>query len=412
MGGRARGRADVTRRGPAWAEALEITRPKRAKQTRPGLAGRSDGEPIPTAFEPAAPRRAFSAPTREWYERRLTGWGSSEAPQLLGISRWKPARVAVEEKARRIIPDPDAPERLRLRLGRELEPVLALHLLELGQERGLLTAGRYRRSSRLYRLRAAPFVIANVDGFADDALAELKTDAFGYEPWGPEDGDPARSVPAMYYAQVQHALAATGRRRALLLALIGLNDRKLYEIPRHETFILGLLEVEEAAWAAVTAARARLAQDPDADIEDLLPAFDASPASAALLRKRYPVDDGLILPATAEQEQRIGELRAAKIAELEAHRRYLEAETRVVDAIGPAAGLSSSLGTVTFRRPADADHVEWEKAADAYRAMLEKLGADPDALARIVQEYTSTREGSRRIWLPRAWSKSGAVPGE
>lgn len=388
--------------------------------TRPILGGRSSGERVPAGNSPSAPRRAPSSPDRQWYERRLTGFGASDAPALLGISRWKPARVLVEEKARRIIPDPDAPERLRLRLGRELEPVLAAHLIEVGRERGLLTWGRYRRSSRLYRLRAYPFAITNVDGFADDALAELKTDAFGYEPWGPEDGEPARSVPAHYYAQVQHALAVTGRRRALLLVLIGLNERRLYEIPADQDFAADLLELEAPLWAAVEQARGRLAADPAADIEDLLPPFDASPASAALIRKRYPVDDGLVLPATAEQEQRIAELRAAKLAELEAHRRYQEAETRVVDAIGGAAGLSSSLGTVTFRRTADAVTVEWEDVAAelARRLIAEREGYDANLeadreraeaeLAAVVAEHSKPRPGSRRIWLPRSWTKSAS----
>jgi predicted phage-related endonuclease len=318
--------------------------------------------------------------------------------------------VLVEEKARRIIPDPDAPERLRLRLGRELEPVLSAHLLELAQERGLLPAGaKYRRSSRLYRRpRPDGFVIANVDGFAGDALAEIKTDDFGYEPWGDEDGDPSRTVPAHYYAQVQHALAATGRARAFLLALIGLHERRLYEIPVDPAFVADLLEVEAGAWMAVELARARLASDPAADIEDLLPAFDAGPVSAALIRKRYPVDDGLVLPATPVQEQAIAELRAAKLAELESHRRYLEAETRVVDAIGKAAGLSSPHGTVTFRRTADAQHTDWAAVAAEYREELAGQLHHPD-FEELEARHTKTREGTRRLWLPRSWSKPGSV---
>jgi hypothetical protein len=126
------------------------------------------------------------------------------------------------------------------------------------------------------------------------------------------------------------------------------------------------------------------------------------------------VDDGLVLPATPEQEQRIAELRAAKLGELEAHRHYLEAETRVVDAIGAAAGLSSPHGTVTFRQTADATHVDWAALArELFHREFPTLEGD-DLTAAVDSEarsYTTTREGSRRIWLPRSWSKPGSVPG-
>lgn len=374
-----------------------------------------------------------------WHERRLTGFGASEAPQLLGVSRYGTARRVVEEKARGIINDPDAPERLRLRLGRELEPVLAEHALELAIERGLVQStasrlARFRRSSRLYRRPGTDsFVITNVDGFVGDALVELKTDAFGYEAWGDEHGEPARNVPPAYYAQVQHALAATGRRRALLFVLIGLNERRLYEVPLDEDFVADLLELERPLWAAVEAARSRLAHEPDASIDDLLPPYQTADERIAGVRKRHASDDGLVLPATAEQESLIATLRLMRRAHAERAVLVEELESRVIEAIGAAAGLSSSQGTVTYKRSADSELVNWQAVASAYRQWLDALveaGAGdlpaelrlvaiddflrvakltPASLDAIVGLHSTTRPGSRRLVVPRSWSKPGAV---
>jgi putative phage-type endonuclease len=364
--------------------------------------------------------------SREWYERRLTGFGASDAPALVGLSRWRTARGVVEEKARRIIPDLDEPERLRFRLGKELEPVIARHVEELARERlGYSAEWRLRRSSRFYRSKAHPYMTTNVDGFFHDYLVEMKTDVHGYEAWGDEEAeDVAANVPPMYYAQVQHALEATGRPRALLFVLIGLSDRKMYEIPRDDGFVADLVEIEAPLWQAVIEARARLDADPDALIDDLLPPVDGSQASTEWLKKRYPADDGLILPATAEQEQEIETLRTLL--------RQAAAVDEMVDAqknrlrliIGDAAGLSSSLGTITNKRSGDSQVVDWQKVTQAYRTLIERAQeAEPGvfdvalhdfgfatepldvALDSLVDLHSATREGSRRFVVPRAWSK-------
>lgn len=376
--------------------------------------------------------------TREWYERRLTGFGASDAPALVGLSRWRTARGVVEEKARRIIPDPEEQEKLRFRLGKELEPVLAKHVVEMAQERGLVSVTRgddrkwrrptYRRSGRLYRSKTQPYMTTNVDGFLGDALVEIKTDVHGYEAWGDEDGDAPvlLRVPPMYYAQVQHALEATGRPRALLFVLIGLGERRLYEIPRDDDFIADLVEVEEPLWQAVLEARKRLDADPSAEIDDLLPPIDGSRASTEWLKKRYPADDGLIVPATPEQEQVIEQLRMLVEQVARVDQMAETTKNRLKEIIGENAGISSSHGTITWRRSADATVVDYAALAKAYRALILKtvetageevfdvalgdagfFSASPEeALDVIASLHSGTKEGSRRFVVPRAWAKA------
>jgi predicted phage-related endonuclease len=358
---------------------------------------------------------------RAWYERRLEGFGASEAGALLGVSPWKTARQVVLDKGRRIIPDPDAPERLRLRLGRDMEPILLEHLWEALVERHG-SAPRPRTSSVLHRMPGAPFVAANVDGFIGPAMVELKTDEHGAGDWGPEDGDPARVMRPTYYLQVLHGLAATRRDVAYLFVQVGFSTQLLYEVPRDEDRIAALVEVEAGMWARVVAIRERLGNDPDAPVEDLLPALEGDQLSAHL-RTTFPRSTELIRSATPDQEHLVRELRAAKRAAVEADRALTAAEAKVQAIILDAAGLTSAEGTITWRTSADGESTAWDLVAASYHSMLlAVLTADeherseggrsylPPEVSRSTVDavrsiYTSKTTGSRRFNVPRSWTK-------
>lgn len=362
-------------------------------------------------------------PDRAWYERRLTGFGASEAGPLLGISQWQTARSVVEAKGRRIIPDPDAPERLRLRMGRDMEPILLEHLWETMVERNG-DAPRPRTTQRLFTMPGYPFVIANPDGFLGDAMVELKTDEYGQQPWGHEDGDPARVIPPTYYAQVQHGMAATTKRRTLLFVQIGLSRQLLYEVPRNEAYVADLLEWEAILWQQVVAIRERLAEDPDAPIEDLLPSMEGAELTEHLKRE-HPRSTELIRQAvTAEDEQALRDLRAARAARVEAERVEEVAIAKVQAMIGDAAGVTGAEGLVTWRTGADRKSTAWDLVAVSYkaavRAIMETLDpavaeavltARPDLAMAVLREhdvedlYTTTQPGSRRFVVPRSWDR-------
>lgn len=359
---------------------------------------------------------------REWHERRLDGFGGSEVAALLGISPWATARTVVERKARRIIQDPDAPERLRLRLGREMEPILLEHLWEaLSVRHGSMP--RPRRSGLLHRMPGHSFVTSDVDGFIGDALVECKTDEYGSLPWGDPEGDPARAVPAPYYAQVQQGLAATGRKRAFVIVLIGLHDELIYEVPRRDEYIADLVEVEAIMWAQVLAIRERLANDPDAPIEDLLPSLEGAELSEQL-RQDFPRSTEVIRSATAEQDQLVRDLRAARRALAAAEEVDAIVTAKVQDVIKEAAGLASSEGLITWRTSKDRVSIAWDLVAATYKqalrtamdaldpAVVEALLATHPELAMPVLRsddvealYTSTKPGSRSFLVPRSWSK-------
>ena len=377
--------------------------------------------------------RAADPRTVEWWARRLTGFGGSDAPAIAGVSKWSSPRQVVEEKGRRIIPDLDGTERLRLRLGRELEPILRQHADELAHERGWLEShSRITSSSVLHRAKSAPWMIYNADGLGGDALVELKTDQWDSAGFHDDDQDPelrdhpTQGIPAAYFVQVQHGLVATGKRRALVFALIGLHERRLFQVVPDPGIRSDLMDAERDAWARVEQIRARLAEDPDASIDDLLPAVDGSDESEAWLRKRYPTSNGELVSASAEQELVVQRLRTARVMLAAAKREDDEATNLVRDLIGEADGIVTPFGTVTWRRSKDSTKTLRNDAAiaAAYRAILEDLlgvgdtslrgalrdrGFDPDVPAlfdtiEAMHETTETTPGSRRFLVPRAWA--------
>lgn len=351
---------------------------------------------------------------REWHERRLDGFGGSEVGALLGISPWANARTVVERKARRIIQDPDAPERLRLRLGREMEPILMEHLweeLSLRTHRaGVPAVPRPRRSGLLHRMPGHSYVTSDVDGFIGDALVECKTDEYGSLPWGDPEGDPARAVPPAYYAQVQQGLAATAKKRAYVIVLIGLHEERVYEVPRQDEYIANLVEFEAGMWGRVLSIRERLADDPDAPIEDLLPPLEGTELSDHL-RAAFPRSTEVIRSATAEQEQTIRDLRSARraVAMAEAVEAIVAAKVQAM--IGDAAGITSSEGEITWRTSKDRESTAWDLVALAYAALIKQQMTEVDRmpvgdwLDSVRTMYTSTKPGPRTFLVPRAWSK-------
>jgi predicted phage-related endonuclease len=375
----------------------------------------------------------------DWWERRMAGFGGSDAPAVVGISRYQTLRGIVEEKGRQTLPDMGDAESLRLRLGRELEPILRVHAQELAHERGLIGNGsRVRSSAKLHRSSSAPWMIYNADGFAADALVELKTDEWGRAGFAPDDQDPAlrdhptQGLPPAYYVQVQHGLVTTRKRRALVLVLVGLHERRLFAVIEDAETQELLVDSERDAWAMVEAIRARLAKDAQAEIDDLLPPVDGSEASTEWLKRRYPADTGEMLSLTAEQEMVIAALRSARRTLARAKEADSYWTNQAKDLIGEHAGVISSLGDVTWKRSRDSEPklvTEWEGVAKAYRTLLESLLAQGDATARgtlrdygldpddakaldvLVSMHSETvpgKAGSRRFLVPDDWTKGEA----
>lgn len=185
----------------------------------------------------------------EWHAIRRTGVGSSDAAAAAGISDYDGnTPLAKWEIKTGRAPEPDLSGDEAIRIGNALEPVTA----DFYSER---TGRRLRRSNRVLRSRAHPFMLANLDRvvIGEDRLVEIKTVGFkshGFisPKWG-EDGSPF--VPDDVWYQVQHQLGVTGARIcdvAAFKAGVGLH---IHPIERDDDAIAKLRILEARFWERV-----------------------------------------------------------------------------------------------------------------------------------------------------------------
>lgn len=235
----------------------------------------------------------------DWLGVRRTGLGGSDAAAVVGLSRWTSPLELWLDKTGRNTGDDEAGEAALW--GTLLEPVVRD---EVARRRDI-------------EIVTAPFVLAhehrrwqmvNLDGDIPslDAIYEGKTaSVYLADDWADDQ------IPEAYILQVQHALAVTGRARALCGVLIGGQKLEVRSVERDQELIDTLIGLEAEFWSLVES--------------DTPPAADGSQACTDLLKRIYSTANGNVLTLggsdLAEVEQLI-EQRGQLVADIKA----LEAE--------------------------------------------------------------------------------------
>lgn len=200
-----------------------------------------------------------------WLEdRRTRGIGASDAPIILGVSRFKSAYSLYHEKrgARPIEPH----DQQLVQLGLLMEPIIAqLFATETGR---VVREPRSRYELQVHPER--PWMFATIDRWqwddtrvpplsaglgADELVAagtgvlELKNvSVYAAKTWL-DTGE----VPLEYQLQLQHQLAATGCAWGSIAALIGGTEFRWADFERDDDLIGGIITEEEAFWQRVLA---------------------------------------------------------------------------------------------------------------------------------------------------------------
>jgi len=176
--------------------------------------------------------------TREQLERRRHGLGGSDAPVVVGLSKWRTPFQLWQEK--RGLVDSSVDENEAMRWGNILEPVIRQRYAD---ETGCVVTVPDTLTHPTH-----PYMLAHVDGMTDSGrVLEIKTarDARG---WGESGTD---EIPPAYIIQVQHCLAVTGAEIADVAALLSGQDFRIYYVPRNQDLIDMLIEQEAAFWEMV-----------------------------------------------------------------------------------------------------------------------------------------------------------------
>lgn len=302
------------------------------------------------------------APRQDWLDSRRDGLGGSDASTVAGVNRWGSRyELWLDKTGRR----PDQPDTALLRMGRELEPVVAKLFTE---ETSVAT-----RRAGLMVSRSRPWQRVSVDRLTDDGgLLECKTTNWRLaEEW--DDNQVADHAEV----QVQHALAVTGRSHAWVAVLIDGRDFRFRRVERDDRLIGFLNAMEERFWF-------------DHVVADIAPAMEA--AALDVVKDVY---------SEVRTDQREAE-NPALVRSLIAARRDLKASVK--DAQAELARIDAEL----IAAIGDASVLAIDGSPVVTRKQITTRALDTAALAEdhpdLIEQYTRATT-YRRLWVPKTKEK-------
>jgi len=197
-----------------------------------------------------------------WHGWRRTGIGASEAAAVAGVSR-RPTRMDIWLDKVGPERQPDPPNE-QMRWGHRLEDDIADAYSEA-------TGIAIRETQVCCRSDGHPWMIATVDGVADDRLVEFKAVGMWAMRELGESGD-TDTLPAGWILQVQHQMEAHGSDRCDVAVFLPTLELRVYPVERSPILVDSLMEIEAEFWSFVTTKQPPPALDPG-DAEALLRVF-------------------------------------------------------------------------------------------------------------------------------------------
>jgi len=321
----------------------------------------------------------------KWKLARQRGIGGSDAAAILGFSPWRsPMDVWMEKMG--IEAKPDATKEFLLNLGQELEPVIArLYTRETKQQ--------------VYEPMIVPVIhktheilIGTPDRLVQGDLrgVELKSENQFQDEFGEPGTD---QVPYHYLIQCAHYMAVMDYPVWDVALLKAGTSFSIYHIERDQELEKEMIDQLRAWWARHIVMR----QPPD---------IDGSDAWAVYLKQKYPRD---ILPITEGNEAAptlVNNLRMVRQVLKEYENIEAAYQNKLKEMIGVHEGIKGDFGRVTWRKSKDSEHTDWESLA---KNLFARMNFDPSRRASIIQQFTTTRPGSRRFLLSirKGWTING-----
>jgi len=208
----------------------------------------------------------------QWHKQRKLAVGASESAAILGVDPWSSPLEVWARKTGRIVDDDLEDERMKW--GHILEPVI---LGEFQERIGSGIAVSRHDQTNVVRHRNFPAIPMSCTPDAhgsDGRLIQIKTtSAFNSEAW--KDGPPLH-----VQVQEQHEMAVCERELATVVALIGGQRLKFWDIERNDSFIEMLEEQCSAWWERFVMC------------DEQPPADDGDTKTIRMLEKLHPDDSG------------------------------------------------------------------------------------------------------------------------
>ena len=295
--------------------------------------------------------------------------GGSDVAAILGVSPWITPFQLFQKKTGALVEEITPAKQRILDRGHRWEPIVLEMVVDELRDRGhdveVVAVGQRYIDSEFSFMAAEIDAELIVDG--EPVNGEMKTaNVFAAAGWGDYDSD---DVPIYYAAQVMHGLMIQPRRRAVIAALTGFDDRPMLRwIERDEETIAAIRTKEIEFWQRLQSGDA---PDPE------------TPADVKLL---YPRDRGLSINADDSLLAAHGRLKVAK-----ASHKALEADiellaTQIKARMGDAALLLGPNGKpiATWKNNKDGSETDWQAVATELAAPRE-----------LIEKHTKTTPGAR-----------------
>ena len=287
--------------------------------------------------------------SQEQLEMRKTGISASEVPAVLGLSPFaSPLDIFLEKLG---LVEPSEPSDAMM-AGNYLEDGIAQWYADR-------TGSTLERRGTVAH-PSEPWRLATIDRLRTDrpAIVECKLVMGSAAAWGEEDEGEA-GVPEYVRIQVLTQMDVLGIHEAEVAALIpSAKKQKMRIYP-----VTWDAELAEYAATLVTDFWRRYVE------ARVQPEITDSKRFGEYLRKRFPRNEGGMLPASVEAIE-IADLRAAEAAIVSEHQRVVdECDNRLKVLIGDADGIE---GVATYKAPAQG-LVGWKAVAEALGASKELI---------------------------------------
>lgn len=294
--------------------------------------------------------------TDEWLEARRGLITATDLPVILGLSPWKSELELADEKRGLLTPDEETPQ---MRMGRAMEDLVRE---EVQREKGW----RLRHVRRMLIHPTIPWAAASLDFVTtgDRRIVECKVS--GRREW--EDG-----IPEDVEAQVRWQMGVAGIDLATVAVWYSGRRLLLRDVSHDPQAFAGLVRIA-------------------ADFRARLAAGGPFTTDKAYPGRRWPRDDGAVIPADGELEAMYQSLLKARTAADEAALLVDRIEGAIKARMGEVAVIQGSGWRITWRKARDSRTVDW---AAVGRAAVEELPAEKGA--EILERSMVDKPGTRRF---------------
>ena len=305
--------------------------------------------------------------------------GGSDTAAILGVSPWKSPFQLYQEKIGAFCEEITREKQRLFNRGHRWEPVVVEMLVDELMDRGH-DVQIIDRNAR-YQDPEFPFLACEldlellIDG--EEHNAEIKTvSPFAAKAWGEQDTD---EIPLYYAAQVMHGLMVKPRKRAIVAALIGVDDLRLHQIERDEETIAAIRAKEVEFWRRV--------QERDAP----------EPTTADDVKWLYARDGGIVMEADEELVRLCEEIRQGKDIAKQCDARIETLSTRLKCAMGHASTLVyQGQRLATWKSNKDSDKTDWKQAFEILQKIAE---ANAEEIVTAIRASTKTVAGARPLLI-------------